>query len=204
MSRLFLWLLVFASQLSFAGEGTPTRVLMYGDSLTAGLGVSKSEAYPALLQKKADEAGLSVQIVNAGVSGDTTAGGLRRLNWNLRQKVDVFVLALGANDGLRGIKHDETRANLKAIIDGVRKKNPEVRILLLGMTLPPNLGAEYVRGFEKIFHELAEQEKIPLMPFLLKDVAAVPELNQADGIHPTAKGHGIMANNVWEHLKLLL
>lgn len=180
-------------------------ILFFGDSLTAGYGLDDpDDAFPALIQQKIDSLGLNYTVTNAGLSGETTAGGKSRLNWVLDQPVDIFVLELGANDGLRGIPIEETHKNLQAIIDAVREKDPETKIVLAGMQLPPNLGTEYTKGFQEIFPQLAEKNDVTLIPFLLKDVGGVESMNQADGIHPTAEGAKIVANTVWEVLKLVL
>lgn len=144
------------------------------------------------------------KVINAGLSGETTASGKNRLSWVLKQKVDIFVLELGANDGLRGIPLSETRNNLQKMIDLVRDHNPEVKILLTGMQIPPNMGQDYTSEFKKIFPDLAEKNKIQLVPFLLEDVAGIPELNQSDGIHPTAEGQTILAENVWNVLQTMI
>jgi acyl-CoA thioesterase-1 len=176
-------------------------ILIFGDSLTAGYGLDDvNDAFPALIQTKIDSLNLDYTVINSGVSGETTAGGLGRINWVLNQKIDVFVLELGANDGLRGVPLKETRENLQAIIDTVLEKNAETKIVLAGMQLPPNMGADYITEFKTIFPELAKKNDLALIPFLLKDVGGIPELNQADGIHPTVDGHKILASNVWEVL----
>lgn len=180
------------------------NILFFGNSLTAGYGLEEGQAFPELIQKKIDSLGLNYQVINAGLSGETTAAGKNRIDWVLKQGVDIFVLELGANDGLRGIPLSETRQNLKAIIDIVREKNPEVKIILAGMQIPPNMGKEYTEKFKNIFPEIAEEKQVHLIPFLLKDVAGKPELNQEDGIHPTAEGDKIVAENVWKVLKPLL
>lgn len=184
-------------------ENTTTKtILIFGDSLTAGFGLEDTnDAFPALIQSKIDSLSLNYTVINSGVSGETTAGGKSRINWVLNQKIDVFVLELGANDGLRGVPLKETRGNLQAIIDAVRTKNANTKIILAGMQLPPNMGQDYTSEFRTIFPELAEKNDLSLIPFLLKDVGGVPELNQADGIHPTVEGHKILANNVWDVLK---
>lgn len=179
-------------------------LLFFGDSLTAGLGLETEEAFPALIQQKIDTLQLPYQVVNAGLSGETTAGGKNRISWVLNQTVDVFVLELGANDGLRGIPVTETRANLQAIIDTVKAKNPNTKIILAGMQIPPNMGQDYTRDFKNVFPELAAKNNLPLIPFLLENVAGIPELNQPDGIHPTAEGHKIMAETVWPVIKDVL
>ena len=176
-------------------------ILFFGNSLTAGMGLNPENAFPALIQEKLDSLNLDYTVVNAGLSGETTSGGKNRLDWVLNQPTDIFVLELGANDGLRGIPLHETRNNLQAIIDNVQKKNPKTRIVLAGMQIPPNMGEDYTTEFRTIFPELAKKNNTALIPFLLEDVAGVPELNQSDGIHPTVKGHRILAQNVWEVLK---
>ena len=176
-------------------------VLFFGTSLTAGLGLDTAEAYPALIQKKMDSLGMDYSVVNAGLSGETTASGLNRLDWVFKQNVDILVIELGANDGLRGVSLEETRSNLEEIIKIAREKNPEVKIILAGMQIPPNMGEEYTSEFRSLFPELAKEYDLELIPFLLEGVAGDPELNQQDGIHPTAEGQQILANNVWEVLK---
>lgn len=179
-------------------------ILCFGNSLTAGMGLDVEEAFPAVLQRKVDSLGLSYEIVNAGLSGETTASGKNRVEWILNQKVDVFILELGANDGLRGIPPSETKTNLQAIIDIVREKNPDTKIILAGMQMPPNLGEGYTTEFQNIFPELVQKNNIELIPFLLENVAGIPDLNQGDGIHPTVEGQKILAENVWEVLKDVL
>jgi len=180
-------------------------ILFFGNSLTAGYGLDPSEAFSSVIERKLDSLGLTYQVVNAGLSGETTASGNTRLDWVLeRQPVDVFVLELGANDGLRGISTEETRKNLNTMIDKVQEMYPEAQIILSGMMVPPNMGPEYATEFQKIFPEVAKNQNVALIPFLLEDVAGEPELNLPDGIHPTAEGHRIVANNVWEVLYPLL
>jgi acyl-CoA thioesterase-1 len=188
-----------SDQMESSKSGT---ILFFGDSLTAGLGLDPNLAFPGLLQQRLDSLGYSFEVVNAGLSGETTASGSNRLGWVLKQPIDVFVLELGANDGLRGIPLSETRKNLKDMITQVRTTYPGTVIVLAGMQLPPNMGPEYTDEFRKIFPEIAESEDVLLIPFLLQGVGGVPELNQADGIHPTEEGHKIVADNVWEILKL--
>jgi acyl-CoA thioesterase-1 len=179
-------------------------VLFLGTSLTAGNGLDESDAYPAVIQRKIDSLGLPYRAVNAGVSGETSAGGLRRVDWLLRQPVAVLVLELGANDGLRGQDVTAMRANLQAIIDRTRAGHPDVRIVIAGMESPPNMGRAYTGAFRAVFPELARANGAVLIPFLLDGVAAVPELNQADGIHPTAEGQRKVAETVWRYLEPLL
>jgi acyl-CoA thioesterase-1 len=176
-------------------------IIFFGNSLTAGYGVEPSQAFPALIQDRIDSLQLPWKVINAGLSGETTAGGRSRIDWILRQPVDIFVLELGGNDGLRGIPVTETRANLQAIIDTVREKNPQVKIILAGMQVPPNMGQQYASQFRAVFQQLAEKNNTTLVPFLLEDVGGVPELNQPDGIHPNVEGHRIVAENVWEVLR---
>lgn len=179
-------------------------ILFFGTSLTAGMGLDPQEAYPAVIQQKIDSLDWNYTVVNAGLSGETTASGKNRLNWVLKQNTDVFVLELGANDGLRGIALSETRRNLQTIIDQVKMKNPDIKIVLAGMQIPPNMGEAYTSEFRKIFPELAKENDAALIPFLLRDVGGIPELNQEDGIHPTREGQIILAKNVWEVLQPLL
>ena len=178
------------------------NVLFFGDSLTAGYGLDdQSEAFPGVIQGKIDAAKLHYHVVNAGVSGETSAGGKGRINWILKQRVDVFVLELGANDGLRGIPVSETVDNLQSIIDAVKARYPKAKLVMLGMQIPPSMGTQYTYSFKAIFPELAAKNKMALVPFLLKDVAGIPSLNQKDGIHPTAEGAKIVADNVWQVLQ---
>ncbi len=179
-------------------------VLFLGTSLTAGTGLSSDQAYPALIQARIDSAGLDFQVVNAGVSGETSASGLRRIDWLLRQPVAVLVLELGANDMLRGQDLDAMQANLQEIIDRTNAAHPEAAIVIAGMEAMPNLGEAYAGRFRSTFVELAEQNDAALIPFLLDGVAGVPELNQADGYHPTVEGHRIVAENVWKVLERVL
>ncbi len=181
-------------------------IVFFGDSLTFGYGLDDpgAEAYPALIQKKIAEAHLNYRVVNAGLSGETTAGGLRRVDWVLRQPIDVFVLALGGNDGLRGLAPAVTAENLKAIVGHVRAKYPAAKIVLAGMQMPPSMGPDYARDFGAIFPALAREEHLTLIPFLLEGVGGREDLNQADRIHPTAAGHEVVAENVWKVLRPLL
>lgn len=182
----------------------PRVVMFLGNSLTAGYGVDPSQAYPALIQKRIDSSGWNFRVINAGQSGDTSAGGLSRLDWLLRSEIDVLVLELGANDGLRGLPVEMTKKNLQAIIDRTKKKYPRVKIVVAGMQVPPNLGPEYGKEFRSMFTALADRNKAALIPFLLDGVGGEPELNLPDGIHPTAKGHEMVAGNVWKALEPLL
>ena len=199
------WLAFLAVAASlWASDSDRRTILILGDSLAAGSGVDPDEAFPALLQKKIDAAGLKYEIVNAGVSGDTTAGGLRRIDWLLRRKVDILVLELGGNDGLRGISPATTRTNLQTIIDRTKVKCPDARIVIAGMQMPPNMGEEYNSAFRQVFPDLARLNKTALIPFLLEGVGGKPEMNLPDQIHPNPEGHRIVADNVWKVLKPLL
>ena len=182
----------------------PPVILFFGDSISAGYGIEIEQAFPALIQQKIDAQGWAFKVVNAGLSGETTAAGLRRIDWILKRKIDFLVLELGGNDGLRGVPPNATRKNLQAIIDRAKTKYPQVRIVIAGMQIPPNLGPEHTAEFRAIFPALAKKNKAALIPFLLEDVGGVPELNLPDGIHPTPEGHKIVAENVWKALKPLL
>jgi acyl-CoA thioesterase I len=186
-----------------AADDRPAVVFL-GTSLTAGFGLDVDEAYPALIQKKIDAAGLGYRVVNAGVSGETSAGALRRLDWILREKVAVLVVETGANDGLRGQDPNATRTNIQAIFDRAREQSPPPHLVLVGMEALPNYGADYVKRFHAIFPELARKNDAAFIAFLLDGVAGVRSLNQADGIHPTAEGHVRIAETVWKTLRPLL
>ena len=179
-------------------------IVFFGNSLTAGYGLSPEQAFPALIQKKIDSLNLPYQVVNAGVSGETSSGGKTRIDWILQQQVDIFVLELGANDGLRGIPLSQTRKNLQDIIDSVKTKHPQAKLLFAGMQIPPNMGQAYATEFRNMFSELATKNSMALIPFLLEGVGGEPDLNQADGIHPNEKGSPIVAENVWKELQKLL
>lgn len=178
------------------------KIVAFGDSLTAGLGVSRDQSYPMQLEKKIQALGYEYQVVNAGVSGETTAGGVRRVGWILKSKPDVVILELGANDALRGQPLQQSYANLQTIITGLQEAG--VGVILAGMKIPLNYGEAYTREFEEMYERLAARNQIPLIPFFLEGVAAQRELNQGDGIHPTAEGYSLVVENVWEVLKPLL
>jgi acyl-CoA thioesterase-1 len=197
-------LVIIALLLLFQSSSTPKNILFFGDSLTAGYGLSTEEAFPALIEKKFNKNGKPVKVVNAGLSGETSAGGLSRIDWILRQPVDIFILELGANDGLRGLPLDQTEKNLQAIIDKVKVKNPKVKVVIAGMMVPPNMGADYAGKFQKLFPALAKKNNATLIPFLLQDVGGKEELNLADGIHPNVEGHKIVAENVYRVVNTLL
>jgi acyl-CoA thioesterase-1 len=182
----------------------PRTILFLGDSITAGYGLDLDQAYPGLIQKKIETKGWNFKVVNAGQSGDTSAGGLTRLDWLLKNRVDILVLELGANDGLRGLSTEQMRKNLQAIIDRTKERYPEAKVVIAGMKVPPNMGGDYGRRFEAAFADLAKKNKALFIPFILEGVGGMQELNLPDGIHPTAKGHEIVANNVWKVLEPLL
>ena len=179
-------------------------VLFLGTSLTAGLGLNPEQAYPALIQRKIDSAGLNYRVINAGVSGETSAGALRRVDWLFRQPISVLVVETGANDGLRGLSPDSLRGNIQAIFDRARQLDPAPRLVLVGMQVPPNLGRTYAQRFRAVYPELAETNHAALVPFLLQGVGGMAQLNQADGIHPTAEGQEKLAATVWKVLEPVL
>ena len=188
-----------------ANENKNKTILCFGDSITAGYGLDDSnDAYPALLQQKIDSLDLNYTVINSGVSGETTAGGRSRIDWVIKQNVDLFLLELGANDGLRGVALSETRSNLQAIIDVVKEKSPQTTIILAGMELPPNMGQDYTSEFRQLYADLAKQNDLEFIQFILKDVGGIASLNQSDGIHPNVEGHKILANTVWETLEPLV
>jgi acyl-CoA thioesterase I len=180
------------------------RIVFLGDSLTAGYGLPEEQSYPSLIAEKIRDEHLPFEVVNAGLSGDTSAGGLRRIDWLLQNKIDVLVIALGANDGLRGLSPKTLETNLQAIIDKTKAKNPAVQIVIAGMQMPPNLGADYAEKFQQVFGEVAKKNDAVLIPFLLANVGGHRDLNQADSIHPTAAGQKIIAETVWRALQSIL
>jgi acyl-CoA thioesterase-1 len=210
--RIALSLLLFSSTI-FAQESSPSppptpaparAVVFLGDSLTAGFGVDPSEAYPALIAEKIRAARLPFEVINAGLSGDTSAGGLRRIDWLLQRPIDVLVIALGGNDGLRGLSPKSLKQNLQAIIKKAEAKYPHVKIVIAGMQVPPNLGLDYATEFKQVYPEIARENHAALIPFLLEGVGGHGDLNQADLIHPTSAGHKVMADLVWKTLEPLL
>ena len=201
VAKMLLFISLFGL---FQTTTKPKVILFYGDSLTAGYGSSPEEAFPALIEKEFNKKETKVRIINAGVSGETSAGGLGRIDWVLKQPIDIFILELGANDGLRGLPVEATRKNLQAIVDKVKSKYPNAKIVLAGMMIPPNMGADYAENFRKMFPELAKKNNLTLMPFLLEGVAGNPKLNIADGIHPNPQGHKIIANKLFPILEKLI
>jgi acyl-CoA thioesterase-1 len=193
-----------ASDRASATSATSIRkpvVVFFGTSLTAGYGLEPEQAFPVLIEKKAQSEGLPIEAINAGLSGETTAGAARRIDWVLRTPADLVVIEGGANDALRGLSPDAARANLEQVIAAVRRKQPSAKIVLVQMEAPPNFGAAYTRSFRTIYADIAKKEGIPLLPFLLNGVAGIPRLNQADGIHPNLAGERIVADNLWSALK---
>ncbi|HEX2693419.1 MAG TPA: arylesterase [Gemmatimonadaceae bacterium] len=176
-------------------------VLFFGTSLTAGYGLDPGQAFPSLIQKKAEAEGVPIKAVNAGLSGETTAGAARRIDWVLRTPADVVVVEAGANDALRGLPPDAAKANLERVIETIRQKQPRAKIVLVQMEAPPNYGASYTQRFRSIYRDVSQKERIPLIPFLLSGVAGVSRYNQADGVHPNLAGEQIVADNVWRGLK---
>ena len=187
-----------------AAANTKKNILFFGTSLTAGYGLDPSEAYPSLIQNKIDSLNLPYNVINGGLSGETSAGGKGRIDWLLKQPIDIFVLELGANDGLRGLPLSDLGKNLQTIINRVKAKYPNAKLVLAGMQIPPNMGKDYSEQFKALFPKIAEENNMLLIPFLLDKVGGVPKLNQADGIHPTAEGDKILAENVWVVLKKML
>ena len=204
-SLMSVGLLLLATFIAGAVQTTAPRViLILGNSITAGYGLEPDESFPALVQKKVDAQGWNFKVINAGQSGDTSASGLARLDWLLKNRVDVLVLELGGNDGLRGLPVETTRKNLQAIIDRTKQKYPEAKVIIAGMRVPPNMGRDYGQRFEAIFRDVAKRNRAVLIPFVLEGVGGMRELNLPDGIHPTAKGHEIVAQNVWKALEPVL
>jgi acyl-CoA thioesterase-1 len=200
-------LLTLAGAPAFSAEARAEKLLVFfGDSLTAGYGLPDpdTQSFPAQIQRKIDAEHLQWRVANAGLSGETSAGGLRRVDWVLSQKPDLFVLELGGNDGLRGISPDVTQANLQAIVDRVRARCPDAVIVLAGMRMPSSMGPDYEKAFASIYPSLAQKNDLILIPFLLEGVAGRGELNQADGIHPTPSGASIVANTVWKSVRPIL
>lgn len=176
-------------------------ILFFGNSLTAAYGIDPEDGFAGLTQQRIDSLGLDYKVINGGLSGETTAGGLSRLDWFLEEKPDVFVLELGGNDGLRGINLSETKSNLLKIIDKVRSKFPDTKIILAGMQIPPNMGQEYASEFTAMYPAVAEEKGVTLIPFLLENVGGIPELNLPDGIHPTEEGHQIVFKTIWPYIE---
>lgn len=204
MKSLFFIFSLFITCSLQAQDSELKTILFFGDSITAGLGVDKSQAFPALIQDKIDSLGLNYEVINGGLSGETSAGGLRRIDWILQRDIDLMVLELGGNDGLRGIELNSTKENLQQIIDKFEAKNPDAKIILAGMQVPPNLGQEYTKQFQTIYPELADENDLPLIPLIMDKLGGNEEFIQSDGLHPTPAGHRLIAETVWEVLKPML
>lgn len=192
-----LWLLITTFALSAQEQ---KNILIFGDSITAGYGVDPEQAFPSILQQKIDSAGLHFKVINGGLSGETSAGGLRRISWVLQRNIDIMVLELGGNDGLRGIELQSTKNNLQQIITTAQNKYPDIQIIIAGMQVPPNLGIEYTNEFVNLYIDLAEENNLPLIPLILDAVGGYEEFMQPDKIHPNAEGHLIVAETVWKTL----
>lgn len=202
---LLIFLGLFLLSVNVKAKNSESKnILCFGNSLTAGYGVAQEDSWPMLIQEKINSKGFEYEVIQSGLSGETSAGGLSRIKWVMKKPVDVFILELGPNDGLRGLPLEHTKTNLQKIIDIVRNKNPEVKILLAGMRVPPNMGPEYSDKFVKIFEELAKENSAELIPFFLNNVAGRKELNLSDGIHPNEQGQKIVAENVWKYLEPML
>jgi len=201
--KVTFFIIITFSFLNLSAQDQQT-ILFFGDSITAGYGLAEEQAFPAFIQQKIDSLDLNYKVINSGLSGETTAGGLRRIDWVLQQHVDIFVLELGGNDGLRGIDPLNTKKNLQGIIDKVTDTYPNAEILLTGMEAPPNMGQTYTSRFREIYTELVNENDVKFMPFILESVAGNPSLNQPDGIHPTEEGHRIVADDLWGYLRPML
>jgi acyl-CoA thioesterase I len=197
-------ILIISMAVLLQAASAPKTILFFGDSLTAGYGLSPDQAFPALIGKILNNKGIETKVINAGLSGETSAGGLTRIDWVLRQPIDVFVLELGPNDGLRGLPLEQTEKNLQSIIDKVKAKYPQAKVVIAGMMVPPNMGPEYSEKFKAIFPRLAARNNATLIPFLLENVAGIETLNLDDRIHPNAEGHKIVADNVVKAIEPLL
>lgn len=195
---------IFLPPTILIAQQSANRILFFGDSITAGYGIGKENAFPVFIQQRIDSLDWNFKAVNGGSSGETSAGGLSRIEWMLQQPVSVFVLELGGNDGLRGIDLDATKQNLQQIIDKVEAKYPDASIIITGMQVPPNLGPDYTRKFKELYPELAEKNNAKLIPYFLDELGGESELMQSDGIHPTEAGHKLLAKKTWEVLKPIL
>jgi len=206
MLKLVTALIIFStfSIGTLAQESNKKAILFFGDSISAGYGLEPQQAFPALIQKKIDSLGLNYEVINGGLSGETSAGGVRRINWVLQRDIDIMILELGGNDGLRGIDLSSTKENLQLIIDRAKAKNPDIEIIIAGMQVPPNLGADYTKEFQDLYPRLAEKNNLVLIPLILDKVGGRDEYMQSDQIHPNIKGHQVVAETVWDILYPLI
>lgn len=204
MKKLLVFIFIFITGILQAQDTDSKTILFFGDSITAGLGVDNNQAFPALIQDRLDSLGMDYEVINGGSSGETSAGGLRRIDWVLQREIDVMVLELGGNDGLRGIELSSTKENLQQIINKLQAKYPEAKIIIAGMQVPPNLGTDYTRQFDAMYPELAKENDLPLIPMIMDKIGGDDELMQGDGLHPTPGGHKVIAETVWEVLEPLL
>ena len=199
------FIIIISVLLSIESEAQEKKtILFFGDSISAGYGLEPQQAFPALIQDKIDSLGLNYEVINGGLSGETSAGGLRRINWVLQRNIDIMILELGGNDGLRGIDLTSTKSNLQEIIERAKAKNPDIEIIIAGMQVPPNLGTDYAKQFEELYPELAKQNNLPLIPLILDKVGGRDQFMQPDQIHPNIEGHKVVAETVWEVLKPIL
>lgn len=204
MGKLYIILAILMVAITNVTGQDKKTILIFGDSITAGYGVEPQQAFPALIQNRIDSMGLNYTVINGGLSGETSAGGLRRIDWVLQRKVDVMILELGGNDGLRGIELSSTKENLQKIIDKAQVKYPKIKILIAGMQVPPNLGTDYTNEFQTIYPSLAKENSIPLIPMILDKVGGNTNLMQSDQIHPNIEGHKVVAEEIWKALQPLL
>lgn len=195
-----VFIFLFSLMITQLSAQDKKSILIFGDSITAGYGIDPSRAFPAVLQEKIDSLSLNYTVINGGLSGETSAGGLRRINWVLQRKVDVMILELGGNDGLRGIDLSSTKQNLQQIVERAKAKYPDMKIIIAGMQVPPNLGIEYTREFQTLYPDLAEKNNLQLIPTILDKVGGYDEYMQADQIHPNVEGHRIVADTIWDSL----
>ena len=205
MLKIFSALVLFLLSLSYSVVAQENKtILFFGDSISAGYGIEPQQAFPALIQEKVDSSGLNYEIINGGLSGETSAGGLRRINWVLQRDIDIMILELGGNDGLRGIELSSTKENLQQIVDRAKAKNPTMEIIIAGMQVPPNLGTEYTKEFQRIYPELAKENELTLIPLILDEVGGNKRYMQSDQIHPNVEGHKIVAEKIWNVLRKVL
>ncbi len=203
--RKFTMTILFTVLLLLTAQAQEKKTLLiFGDSITAGYGIEPQHAFPSIIQQKIDSAGMNYEVINGGLSGETSAGGLRRIDWVLQREIDVMILELGGNDGLRGIDLSSTKQNLQGIIDKALEKNPDMEIIIAGMQVPPNLGTDYTREFQNLYPDLAKQNDLELIPLILDEVGGKDQFMQPDGIHPNVEGHKVVAETVWDTLKPIL